>query len=70
VGSEIHYDSKDSATDWNQVATQTLGMVWIPDAQLGAAHIVFGAADGTGTKTPADTTVESQAIRFITQVLP
>src|SRR5262249_12869271 len=43
---EIRYDSKDSASDWNVTATQTQGMVWIPNAQLGAAHIVVGAADG------------------------
>lgn len=67
---EVRYDSKDSAIDWNQTATQTQGMVWVPNAQLGTAHVVLGAADGTGVKTPADTTVESQSITFVTQVLP
>jgi hypothetical protein len=66
--SETRYDTTISLTDWNTKATQNGGVVWIPDAQLGAAHVVLGATDGT-TST-VDTTIESQAITFVTRTIP
>ena len=66
--SETRYDSNNSSADWNTAATQTGGIVWIPDAQLGAAHVALGATDGT-TST-VDTTIESQAITFVTRTIP
>lgn len=66
--SETRYDSTNSLTDWNTRTTQTGGIVWIPDAQLGAVHITLGATDGT-THT-VDTTIESQAITFVTRTIP
>jgi hypothetical protein len=68
--SDTFYDSANSATDWNQPPslTQTGGMVWIPDAQLGPATITLTATGGT--THPVTTTVEDQAITFVTRTIP
>lgn len=66
--SETRYDSNNSVTDWNTGATQTGGVVWIPDAQLGMATITLSATDGTTNLVT--TTVESQAITFVTRTIP
>lgn len=66
--SETLYDSANSATDWNPLATQTGGIVWIPDAQLGAAQITLRTTDAT-TST-VDTAIESQSITFVTRTIP
>jgi hypothetical protein len=66
--SETRYDSSNSVTDWNTGATQTGGIVWIPDAQLGTAHLTLSATDGT--TNPVDATIERQAITFVTRPIP
>jgi hypothetical protein len=66
-----HYDSNNSGADWNTIATQAAGVVWIPDAQVGPARVTLRAADGT-TITPDifDTAIEGQAITFLTRTIP
>lgn len=65
---DTQYDSINSLTDWNQNATQTAGMVWIPNAQLGPATIALSAMGGATNLVT--TTVESQAITFVTRTIP
>jgi hypothetical protein len=65
---DTQYDSPNSLTDWNQNATQTAGMIWVPNAQLGMATITLSAMDGTTNLVT--TTVESQAITFVTRTIP
>ncbi len=68
---DTQYDSPNSPnslTDWNQNATQTAGMVWVPNAQLGMATLTLSAMDGTTNLVT--TTVESQTITFVTRTIP
>lgn len=64
---DTQYDSTNSMTIWNQNATQTAGMVWIPNAQVGVATITLTAMDSTTNLMT--TTVESQAITFVTRTI-
>jgi hypothetical protein len=68
AASLTQYDSNNSLTDWNTNATQAGGIVWIPNAQPGTAHITLSATEGT--INTLDTTIESQAITFVTRPLP
>ena len=65
---DTQYDSNNSSTAWNQNATQSAGMVWVPNAELGVATITLSAMDGTTNLVT--TTVESQAITFVTRTIP
>ena len=65
---DTQYDSNNSLIDWNPNATQTAGMVWVPNAQLGTAILTLSA---TGSPTHlVTTTVERQAITFVTRTIP
>jgi hypothetical protein len=68
--SDTFYDSPKSMTDWNPDpnVTDAAGMVWIPDAQLGMATITLSATGSTNNVVT--TTVESQAITFVTRTIP
>lgn len=65
---DTQYDSNNSLIDWNQNATQTAGMVWVPNAQLGMATITLSAMGGPTNLVT--TTVERQAITFVTRTIP
>ncbi len=65
---DTRYDSTNSLTDWNVNATQAAGMVWVPDAQLGMVTITLGAMGGPTNLVT--TTVESQAITYVTRTIP